>query len=342
MKAWQYNTTKGGIEKNLFINPSAAIPKTTKPDQHVVQILSVSLNPVDYKPADAPLVDRYAIKKPASPGIDFVGRIVTPAADSPLKPGQMVFGLCGLSDFAGGALAEYNVAEKKCTVPVPAGVDPEHAATIGIAGVTAYQSILTTGGAKPGDRVFLNGGSGGVGTFGIQIAKASGLHVTTSCSTRNVELCRSLGADEVIDYTKGSVLKKLQTLAADKQKFDLVVDNVGSDMTLYWQAHTYTKPSALYVNIAGEPSLKYLFTVLKSQMPSFLGGPKRKMPLLMYQRKYEDYEQIAKWMQEGKVKAIVDRKFAFADAPAAFERSKTGRTVGKILIDVAMETAGRT
>ena len=108
-----------------------------------------------------------AIPKPATPGIDIVARIIKPATDSPLEKGQLVFGMAGTSPLAAAALAEYAAVQTKAAVPVPAGVDPIDAATIGVAGLTAYQSIIPH--IKPGSRVFLNGGSGGTGVFGMYV-----------------------------------------------------------------------------------------------------------------------------------------------------------------------------
>jgi len=153
-----------------------------------------------------------------------------PAPGSALEPGQLVFGAAGTNFMYEGAMSEYGLASTKAITPIPAGLSTTDAASITMAGLTAYQSILPH--SKPGSRVFLNGGSGGVGTFGIQIAKAEGRHVTMTCSTANVELCNSLGTDEVIDYKMQNVL---QTLKASPHKYDLVVDLVGNGQNLYWK-----------------------------------------------------------------------------------------------------------
>ncbi|KAL9607413.1 MAG: hypothetical protein Q9167_007672 [Letrouitia subvulpina] len=334
MRAWQYSSTKGGLEKNLKINPSAPLPEPKKSDQHLVQITAAALNPVDYKPAEIAAVARFLLSKPATPGIDFAGFIVTPAPGSPLKAGQLVFGCSGTSVFAGGALAEFNTSNVNATVAIPDGVAPVDAATIGVAGVTAYQSIVPH--IKEGSKVFINGGSGGTGVFGIQIAKAKGCHVTTTCSTTNVELCKSLGADMVVDYKKESVLEALK---AGGHKFDHAVDNVGSDDKLIWHCHEFLRPGAIYVLVAGEPSLKFVTQSLKRKiLPGFLGGMKGKVVGFWPERKPEDLRQIGEWMQAGKIKPVIDQKFSFEEAPQAIEKLKTGRARGKIVIDVASET----
>jgi len=214
------------------------------------------------------------------------------------------------------------------------GVDPVDAGTIGVAGLTAYQSIVPR--VKKGDKVFINGGSGGTGVFGIQIAKAVGCHVTTSCSTTNVDLCKSLGADEVIDYKKQSVIEALK---ASGQKFDHAVDNVTGDKELYWRCHEYMQPGALYILVGGSPSFGHIADALKRKtLPRFLGGIKGNVEGFWPEPKSEDLEQIGKWMKEGKVRAVIDQKFLFEEAPRAFEKLKTGRAKGKIVVDVASET----
>lgn len=333
MRAWQYSTTKGGLEKNLQINASATVPKP-KSEQHLVKIIATALNPVDYKPAEVALVSRLAISKPATPGIDFVGTVVTPAPGSHLKAGQLLFGMAGSSPIAGGSLAEFNICKVKNAIALPDGVDPIDAASVGTAGVTAYQSIVPR--IREGDKVFINGGSGGTGIWGIQIAKAKGCHVTTSCSTKNVELCKNLGADRVLDYKKESVLEALK---GSGHKFDHAVDNVGSDKQLIWNCHQFMQPGAAYVMVGGAPTLGDLADNIKRKvLPGFLGGLKGKVEGFWPVPKPEDLQQIGEWMQSGRIRTVIDQRFPFDQAPQAFEKLKTGRAVGKIVIDVASET----
>ena len=208
------------------------------------------------------------------------------------------------------------------------------AATVTVAGLTAYQSIVPY--MKKGGRIFINGGSGGTGTFGIQIAKVLGCHVTTTCSSANLELCQGLGADEVIDYTKRSVLEALKEAG---QAFDHVVDNVASARMLCWKAHEYTKPEALYIFVGGTPSLRNLLGSLDVRIrPTWLGGCKRQVKGFWPSTKVEDLEQILQWMREGKVKAIIDQRFVFEQAPQALEKLRTSRAKGKIVVEVAGET----
>ena len=334
MCAWQYTSTHGGLEKNLKINSSAALPKP-KPDQHLVQVLAVALNPIDYKPAEIPGIARFAIPKPATPGIDFAGTIVKPASSSSLKVGQLVFGAVGNSPLAGGGLAEFAVSGSNTAVALPEGVNPIDAATVAVAGLTAYQSILPH--VKKGSKLFINGGSGGTGVFGIQIAKAAGCHVTTTCSGANVELCRRLGADRVVDYRTENVLEALKVSGF---KFDHAVDNVGKNKELWWRCHEFLQEGGLYVVVGGEPSLGAITDNIKRKVwPGFLGGIKRKVTGFWPQPKTEDLQQIGEWIKDGTVKTVVDDKFSFKQAPQAIEKLKTGRAKGKIVVDVASETS---
>lgn len=329
MRAWQYNNFKSGIDDALRLNPAARVPKPTA-NQHLVQILATALNPVDYKPAET-FLNRF-ISKPATPGIDYAGRLITPAAGSKLKPGQLVFGVAGTSAFAGGSLAEYAIVKSEGALAIPEGVDLTDAATIGVAGITAYQCIVPF--VKPGSRVFLNGGSGGTGVFGIQIAKAKGCFVATACSTANVDLCRSLGADAVIDYKKQNVV---DALAAMPQKFDHVVDNVG-DFGIYFRAHEFTKPGAVFMEIAGSPTLSFFGNSLRARLqPRFLGGGQRQLKTMFAQMRINEFQELVDWMKEGKIKTVIDTRFAFEDAPKAFTKLKTGRANGKIVVDVAAQ-----
>jgi alkaline phosphatase D len=216
---------------------------------------------------------------------------------------------------------------------LPSGVKPEDAAAIGIAGLTETQSIRPN--VKPGDKVFINGGSGGTGVYGIQIAKALGCHVTTTCSTPNVAFCKSLGADEVIDYKTSDVVS---TLSAQTSLFALVVDNIGTPADLYQKSGSFIAPGGKFVQIGAAPDLSGMAQVSKNMLlPCFLGGGKAKYQMLMGQASKSDLQLLAGWMVEGKVKGVLDSVFEWEDAPKAYEKLKTGRARGKIVVRVAQD-----
>jgi len=210
-------------------------------------------------------------------------------------------------------------------------VSPEQAACVGCVGLTAYQCIAPF--VKAGDKVFINGGSGGTGTFGIQICKALGCYVATSCSGANVELCKSLGADEVIDYRTQSVV---DTLKRSGHQYDLIVDNVFADSALYFYAHHYMKPTGRYVTISGDPSFATIQKILSIFLiPSWFGGGQRRFQFVTCVANAEEYAQVAKWMEEGKVKAVIESIMPLEETAQAYAMLKSGRTRGKIVIRVA-------
>lgn len=340
MKAWQFSQTAGGLEKNLKLNNAAPLPpkaKSLPADQILVQVLSAAINPIDYKLAEIPVLGNLVIKKPSSPGLDYAGRVVAAGPNSKkvsnedLKPGQLVFGkLDAPTQY--GTIAEYTIVSRAGCVPLPEGLGPDDAASIGTAALTAYQCIVPH--IKSGARVFINGGSGGVGSFGIQIAKVKGCHVTTSCSGANVDLCKSLGADQVIDYKSKDVVTELKSMP----KFDLVVDNVGTPSELYWQAHNFTNTKTRYVQAGGGFSFGDISSLLSRMVwPGFLGGGKRPFEFLALANNQEHFRDIVGWMAQGKVKALIDEVYGMEDKGPirAFERLKTGRAKGKIVVRVA-------
>ena len=332
MKAWQYTTLGGKLEESLALKASAPAPNKSSlsKDQILIEVMTASINPVDYKLPESGLLGKLSIKTPASPGLDFCGRVVAKhASNIALKEGQLVFGALGkASKF--GTLGQFTIiSSSECTL-LPLGVGKDEAAGAGTAALTAYQSLLPDV-VKPGSNVFINGGSGGVGTFGIQFAKALGAQVTTTCSTANVGLCKGLGADEVLDYKKADVVSELKKKG---QVFDLVVDNVGNP-ALYENSEAFLKPTGTFVQVSIQLSFVAMGTMIRRMLqPAFLGGSRRRFHFVRVQSRNEDYVQIGKWLAEGKAKTIIDQVFKWEDAPKAFEMLRTGRTRGKIIVHV--------
>ncbi|KNG50814.1 hypothetical protein TW65_01792 [Stemphylium lycopersici] len=302
MKAWQYNSTAGGIEKNLQINDAAPQP-AIHDEQILVQVHAMAVNPVDHKVTEGPMPLRL-VGSNITPGADFCGKVakVGKKVDS-FQIGEFVFG-AKVGALTGGTLAQ-------------------------------YQALAPN--VKSGDKVFINGGSGGTGVFGIQIAKALGCHVTTSCSTPNVDFCKSLGADEVIDYKTTDIVN---ALSSKGQIFSLVVDNVGTPDNLYKASSAFLTPKGKFVQIGVQSSLGGMKTVTSNMLlPSFLGGGKNSFQMLMTKPSAHALEQMSEWFKEGKLKGVVDTVYEWEDAPKAFEKLKTGRAKGKIVVRVPQDKA---
>ncbi|CAN6675111.1 hypothetical protein TRVA0_089S00210 [Trichomonascus vanleenenianus] len=329
MKAWLYSSTSGGFEKNLKFNPSARAPPKPGRGEVFIKVLSAGLNPVDYKLPEAGLglISRLLVGRPASPGMEYCGLVVsTGAGVTGFTPGQRVYGCQQLTKF--GSLAEYLLAPADSIAPIPEGVETDHAAGIPLAGQTAYQSLQPY--VSSGDKVFINGGSGGCGIYAIQIAKLLGCHVTTTCSTRNVEFCRSLGADEVIDYTAEEDLTA--TLRNRGVIFDHIVDHIGLPASLYRDSHYYLKRDGVFVQIGAAKVITFADRCLR---PSILGGGKRKYNFFLRKNDPKQLAQLAEWTRQGDMKVHLDKVYEFSEVLQAFEKLQSGRTRGKIVVHIA-------
>lgn len=330
MKAWQYKSVAGGMEKNMQI-AEAPVPVPGE-NEILVQVHAMALNPVDHKITESPAPLRL-LGTTFTPGSDFCGKVTQMGKKAEgFQVGDMVFG-AKVGNVANGSLAQYVAVDKGHAAKLPEGVNVDDAASLGIVGLTEMQSLRPN--VKSGDKVFINGGSGGTGVYGLQIAKALGCHVTTTCSTPNVEFCKSLGADEVIDYKSADVVKELSTKGP---VFKVVVDNVGSPSNLYKASSAFIEPGGKFVQIGLSPSLGGIGQVASNVLrPGFLGGGKAKYQMLMAQPARSDLQQLAEWIKEGKVKGVLDSVFEWDDAPKAYEKLKTGRAKGKIVVHVPHE-----
>ncbi|CVL04910.1 related to zinc alcohol dehydrogenase [Fusarium mangiferae] len=333
MRAAQWRSIKGGIDKNLTLVADAKLPKNASSlpkGQTLIKVAYASVNHLDYKIAEMPLTN-FMFSKPATPGLDFSGTIVSTALVG-FQPGQKVFGRTELP--IGGTLAEYVVVGSKGMAGLPDGVELRDAACVGICGTTALQCMSPF--VKAGDRVLINGGSGGVGVFAMQVAKALGCsHVTVTCSASNADFCRSLSADETIDYKSED---PIEVLKKKEDKFDLVLDTIFNDPNLYWQSHQYLKPEGQYVCVGLPPRFQTFKSLLAiNLLPRWLGGGKRKFKYHSVTANGKDFGQFADWMREGKVRAVIEEEFGLEDAGRAYARLKEGRTKGKLVVRVEGE-----
>jgi NADPH:quinone reductase-like Zn-dependent oxidoreductase len=355
MKAWQYTTVAGKLEDFLNLKDNVPAPTTSSlsKGEVIVEVISAAINPLDYKMAESGIVGRLMIPRPATPGIDFCGRVVeVHPTVSDLQAGQLVLG--GLPMVKPrGTLAQYTVVARDHCVPLPPGVDPDHAAAVGTAATSAYQSLVpidssssssrdSNGGTlRPGTRVFINGGSGGVGTWSIQIAKALGYEgITTTCSAAHVDLCKQLGADRVLDYKTTDVVAYLQKQG---HALDLVIDNVGSDAAALYaasrQALRVPGGSFVQVGIGHAMTLSGIVATYQRQLwGRAFGAPRYRFIDMSNASEY--LSPIADWIVQGKVHAVIDSSFAFEEARAAFARLREGHCTGKVVIHVAGRPTG--
>lgn len=267
MRAYTFTATSPTLEANLKLNPAAALPpraKSLAPNQALVRVLATSINPADYKFPSFPILGKLLVPRPSTPGVDFAGRVAQHGGNHAFKEGALVFGRLHKPQ-QHGTLGEYVVAASDEVTSLPDGVSVEDAACVGTAGLIAYQSIVPH--VKSGDNVFINGGSGGTGMFGIQVAKQMGCWVATTASSSNIEQCTQLGADHVIDYRKGDVVEALQ---ATGRTYQLVVDNVGMDPTLWSRVEQYTSSSAAFVQVGVPVAFGSMSGLAKSKCSHYM------------------------------------------------------------------------
>jgi NADPH:quinone reductase-like Zn-dependent oxidoreductase len=300
-------------------------------DQIQVKVRAVSVNPYDWHFIEgSPTAMRAMIgglRKPKDTrvGVDFAGTVETVGKNvTQYKPGDEVFG------GGTGAFAQYLCRRATGSVaPKPAGLTFEQAASINIAGITALQGVRDKGKVQPGQKVLINGASGGVGTFAVQIAKSFGADVTGVCSTRNVELVQSLGADHVIDYTKEDFTKS-------EQKYDVILDNV-ANRTLSENRHVLT-PNGIYVLIGGGSANEQgFFGALKLPLKALVYSKfvNQKMGMMMAQPSTQDLTLLAEMVQSGKLKTVIDRTYkSLGEVPDAIRYLEEGHARGKVIITV--------
>jgi NADPH:quinone reductase-like Zn-dependent oxidoreductase len=269
----------------------------------------------------APYIARPAFGNPKGrvPGTDIsgtVGAVGNGVTD--LKPGDEVFGWCT------GAFAEYACAPADHFLPKPTNLTLEHAAAVGASASTALQLLRDQGKVQPGQKVLINGASGGVGTFGIQIAKAFGAEVTGVCSTRNVELVRAIGADHVIDYTS-------EDFTRSGQRYDFILDNVANH-SLSDTRRVLTPTGRLQSNngTSGGRWFGTIGTVIQTAAVSMLDHRQLGPHIKFVNRK--DHEVLKGLIEDGKVTPVIDRTYPLSGAPEAIGHVGEGHARGTVVI----------
>ena len=292
----------------------------------LVKVQAASVNPLDWHyMRGAPYIMRLGsgigAPKDSRMGVDFSGIVETIGKDvTQFKPGDEVIG--GRS----GAFAEYVVVpEDRALVLKPSNVTFEQAASVPVAAITALQALRDKGKIKPGDKVLINGASGGVGTFAVQIAKSFGAEVTGVCSTRNVEMVTSIGADHVFDYTK-------ENYTESGQHYDIIIDNVGNhSLSANRRA---LNPDGILVMIGGAKG--NWVAPLKNPLKALIMSPfvSQEFVMLLARLRQEDLGIVGDLMQAGKVTPVIDRRYRLSEVPAAIRYSEEGHARGKIIIDL--------
>jgi NADPH:quinone reductase-like Zn-dependent oxidoreductase len=299
------------------------------PGDVLVRVHAAALNPYDWHmlrgdPRVARLMGGTGLRRPRSPvaGIDAAGRVEAAGADvHGLRPGQAVLGFCP------GAFAEYARAEADRVVPMPPGLTFEQAAAVPMAAVTALQAIREAGEVRAGQRVLINGASGGIGTYAVQIAAAQGAEVTGVCGTGNVDLVRSLGAARVVDYTK-------EDFTDGRVRHDVILDNVGN-RPLRRLLRALTPTGTLVYNAGGPPGR--VFGAMGSMLRVTAANRfvRQRLRVCMARLDRANLLAVTGLIEEGKLTPVLGRTYQLADAAAGLREVERGHARGKLVIAVA-------
>jgi NADPH:quinone reductase-like Zn-dependent oxidoreductase len=295
-------------------------------DGVLVRVQAASLNPLDWHMlTGVPYLVRpqAGLRKPKHGvlGVDFAGTVESVGRSvTELQPGDEVFGT------GSGSLAEY-VCARRAVAPKPANVTFEQAAAVPVAAITALQGLRDKGRMQPGQNVLINGASGGVGTFAVQIAKSLGAEVTGVCSTRNVQMVRSIGADHVIDYTQ-------EDFTRNGRRYDVMLDIAGNRP--WADCKRVLGDRGTLVIVGGPKGNRWIGPmghVVKVRVASLAGSRKVAAPFLARPNK-EDMVVLQNLLADGKVTPVIEKRYALSDGAEALSYLGKGHARGKIVIDV--------
>jgi NADPH:quinone reductase-like Zn-dependent oxidoreductase len=297
-------------------------------NQVLVRVRAASLNPLDLTIRGPWLVRPISgMRKPKDTrlGVDYAGIVEAVGKNvTQFKPGDEVFG------GKNGALAEYVcvLADRAITLK-PANMTFEQAAAVPVAAITALQGLRDKGKIKPGQKVLVNGASGGVGTFAVEIAKSSGTEVTGVCSTRNLEMVRSIGADHVIDYTQ-------EDFSKTDQRYDLIFDLVGNHS--FSERRRILTPNGICVmaGVGGAGWHDGMGGRLLGELNAYVGSWFVSQKFLAYIANLNkpDLTILADLMRDGKMTPVIDKTYKLSEVPAALKYLETGHARGKVVITV--------
>lgn len=324
----------GGLDHVAFTD----IPRPTlKPDEILVQVHAVGLNPIDYMIPKGTFKAILKFQLPATLGRDLAGVVVEVGNRvTRFKPGDAVF--ASIFDLGTGSLAEVAVVPENTAALKPSNLDFVQAASIPMVGLTSWQALKERAKIKPGQKVFIPAGSGGIGTFAIQLAKHLGAKVGTTTSTGNVDLVRSLGADEVIDY-------KQQEFENVLRNYDAVLGTVRGDAIE--KSLRILKPNSSIVSLIGPPdaafargrNMGFFFTFFFGLLSHKIIRQTRKRggeySFLFVHPDGGQLAQIGKLLEAGTIRPVIDKVFPFDQAKEALAYLEKGRAKGKVVVQIA-------
>ena len=327
MKAAIY-TNYGPPDVVHVANVEKPVPRD---DEVLIKVRAASVNPLDWrlmkgKPRLLRIMPRLLKMPMGRPGVDVAGEVEAVGKNvKQFKPGDAVFGACR------AAIAEYACTRESGIAMKPDHVTFEQAASVNVAGLTALQGLRDKGKIQPGNKVLINGAAGGVGTFAVQIAKTFGAEVTGVCSTRNVDMVRSIGADEVIDYTQRDFTS---SDPGNNQRYDLILDLVGNHS--FSECKRVLNPDGRCVMIGAPHDVSViglLASMIKTAALSVVSSQKAVM--FIAKSSQDDLTLLGELIATGKLKPVIDRRYSLSEASEALRYLEEGHARGKVIITLA-------
>ena len=323
----------GGLDQVAFADIARPV---LKPDEILVQVHAAGLNPIDTAIPKGTFKPILKFQLPATLGSDLAGVVLEVGTRvTTFKPGDAVF--ASIFDLGTGALAEFAVVPENAAAHKPANLDFVQAASIPMVGLTSWQALKERAKLKPGQKVFIPAGSGGIGTFAIQLAKELGAKVGTTTSTGNLALVQSLGADEVIDY-------KQQEFADVLRGYDAVLGTVRGDAIE--KSLRILNSGSKVVSLVGPPDvafarargmsffLKFVFWLLSQKIIRHARKRSVEYSFLFVHPDGRQLAEICKLLESGRIRPVIDKVFPFAQAKEALAYLEKGRAKGKVVVQL--------
>ena len=323
----------GGLDQVAFAD--LARP-ALQPDEILVQVHAAGLNPIDYMIPKGTFKPMLKFQLPATLGSDLAGIVMEVGNRvTRFKPGEAVF--ASIFDLGTGALAEFAVVPEKAAAPKPANLDFVQAASIPMVGLTSWQALKERAKLKPGQKVFIPAGSGGIGTFAIQLAKHLGAKVGTTTSTGNMDLVQSLGADEVIDYKK----REFEEVLRD---YDAVLGTVRGDTIE--KSLRILKSGSTVISLIGPPDaafarargmnffMRFVFGLLSRNIIRHARKRGVEYSFLFVHPDGRQLAEIGELLKSGRIRPVIDKVFPFDQAKEALAYLEKGRAKGKVVVQM--------
>ncbi|AMV31514.1 Phthiocerol synthesis polyketide synthase type I PpsC [Pirellula sp. SH-Sr6A] len=324
----------GKINNIRFADIPRPVPK---PDEVIVQVHAAGLNPIDTMIPKGVFKPIISLPLPCTLGSDLAGVVVEVGVRvTRFKPGDAVF--ASTFDIGMGALAEFAAVPDDVVAFKPSNLSFIEAASIPMVGLTSWQALKVRANLQPGQRVFIPAGSGGIGTFAIQLAKHLGATVGTTTSTGNVDLVRSLGADEIVDYTK-------QAFEDVLKNYDVVLGTIRGDAIE--KSVRILRPGGKIISLVGPPDrvfaqargmnflMRFVFGLLSRKIIRLGRIHGAEYSFLFVQPDGEQLGEISNLLAGGRVRPVIAKTFAFEKANEALAHLETGRAKGKVVVEIA-------